>query len=129
MRYLLDTQVWLWMCASPERLSRRARATVENDESELLLSVASAWEIAIKHALGRLTLPVAPREYLPSRLAQTAVVPLGVTLPHVLRTGELPPHHRDPFDRLIVAQALEDDLTLVTADAQLAAYRPRLLRA
>ncbi|MPY90378.1 MAG: PIN domain-containing protein [Luteitalea sp.] len=129
MKYLLDTQCWLWMCATPERLSRRVRSLLRSDEHDFYLSVASAWEIAIKYQLGRLSLPAAPREYVPSRIQQTAVLPLGITLSHVLRVGELPLHHRDPFDRLLVAQAFEEDMTLVSADRPLSAYNVRLIRA
>lgn len=117
------------MCATPERLSRRVRSLLRSDEHDFYLSVASAWEIAIKYQLGRLSLPAAPREYVPSRIQQTAVLPLGITLSHVLRVGELPLHHRDPFDRLLVAQAFEEDMTLVSADRPLSAYNVRLIRA
>ena len=116
MRILLDTQCWLWMAAAPERLSRRGRRIVEDADNELLLSAASAWEIAIKHALGKLLLPEPPELYVPSRTIALRTVPLAIEHAHALRVATLPSHHRDPFDRLLVAQALIERLPVMTAD-------------
>lgn len=126
-RLLLDTHVWLWMLAEPDRITDSVRAELANTENELFLSAASGWEISIKHGLGKLALPVPPREYVPDRLRRSGVLPLAVELDHVLRVGDLPPHHRDPFDRLLVAQANAVGLRLVTADRQLDAYDVDLL--
>ena len=95
---------------------------VEARETNLMLSAASAWEIAIKHRLGKLSLPAPPAEYVPSRLRLLRTSPLPISDEHALRTGELPPHHRDPFDRLIVAQTQLEDVSILTADRQLAQY-------
>ena len=122
MKVLLDTQCWLWMNAAPERLSPSARRVIETTGTDLLLSAASAWEIAIKYALGKLRLPARPADYVPSRLQQTRTVALPITHDHALRSGELPPHHRDPFDRLLIAQAQVERLPFLTADRHLAAY-------
>ena len=122
MRILLDTQCWLWMSLSPERLSVRARRLVEDQENVLYLSAASAWEIAIKHALGKLRLPEPPETFVPARIAALAVQPLPIEHEHALRVARLPPHHRDPFDRVLVAQAQIEDVPILTADAALAAY-------
>ncbi len=122
MRILLDTQCWLWMAASPERLSARARKLVETTEHELLLSAASAWEIAIKHALGKLRLPEPPARYVPKRLETMRTVPLPIEHGHALRVASLPPHHRDPFDRMLVAQAQIEDLPILTADPVFTRY-------
>lgn len=122
MRLLLDTQCWLWMAATPDRLSARARALVDTTEHELLLSAASAWEIAIKHALGKLTLPEPPERYVPSRSAALRTVALAIEHAHALRVATLPPHHRDPFDRLLVAQAQIEDVPILTADPVFAQY-------
>ena len=122
MRLLLDTQCWLWMAASPERLSARARALVETTDNELYLSAASAWEIAIKHSLGKLSLPEPPARYVPSRLDATRTLALAIEASHALHIATLPPHHRDPFDRLLVAQAQLEDLPILTADPVLARY-------
>ena len=90
--------------------------------NELLLSAASSWEIAVKYALGKLPLPVPPLEYVPSRMAATRVVGLAVEHAHALQVSVLAAHHRDPFDRLLVAQAIVERIPILTADAQLAAY-------
>ncbi len=127
MRILLDTQVFLWLKAEPERLSKTTLEQLSDEANEVLLSAASAWEIGIKCALGKLTLPGAPSIYVPRRMAQSKIAGLPITHPHALRAGELPPHHRDPFDRLLVAQAQIERLALLTADAQLHAYDVRTL--
>ena len=126
MKVLLDTQAWLWMVAAPDRLSRRARRLVQRSDSELFLSAASAWEIAIKWSLGKLTLPADPVEYLQSRVAQSGVRPLPIRLEHAAQVARLPPHHRDPFDRLLIAQATVEDLVLLTADRQIEPYDIRV---
>lgn len=122
MRILLDTQSWLWMASSPERLSERARALVETNDNELYLSVASAWEMAIKHALGKLRLPEPPARYVPSRLDTLRVEALPIELIHALQVAALPRHHRDPFDRLLIAQAQLEGLRILTSDAAFASY-------
>ncbi len=122
MRILVDTQCWLWMNAAPERLSRGVVRQLTAANTTLFLSAASAWEIAIKYGLGRLQLPEPPAPYVVSRLRQTRTTPLGVSLEHALRVAELPPHHRDPFDRLLVAQAQIERLPVLTADRQLGLY-------
>ncbi|OWY59525.1 PIN domain nuclease [cyanobacterium TDX16] len=122
MTLLLDTQVWLWMLTTPERLSPVARGIVEDEGSDLLLSAASSWEISIKNALGKLPLPEPPDLFVPSRISATGVRPVAVEHAHALRVATLPMHHRDPFDRLLVAQAIELSAPLITADQALAAY-------
>lgn len=129
MRILLDTQCWLWMNAAPERLSAASRALLESAEHELLLSAASSWEIAIKHALGKLVLPVAPEAYVPSRMERTGVRGLAIEHAHALQVSSLPPHHRDPFDRLLVAQAMLERLAILTADPQLSRYEVEVIAA
>ncbi len=121
-RLLLDTHVWLWMLSEPARLSPEAHGLLAAPENTLLLSAASGWEIAIKHSLGKLQLPQVPRDFVPDRLRRSGVLPLAVEIDHVLRVSELPPHHRDPFDRLLVAQAQALGLRLVTADQRLGTY-------
>ncbi len=122
MKLLLDTQAWLWMVSAPERLSRRARRLVSSRQHELWLSSISAWEIVVKHGLGKLDLPSPPEEYVPSRMRETGVLPLAVNHAHALRVAGLPLHHRDPFDRLLIAQALCEGLSFLTADRQLGRY-------
>lgn len=122
MRLLIDTQCWLWMHLAPERFSQKTRRLLRRRETDVLLSVASIWEIAIKHGLGKLRLPEPVERWVPSRiqLGQTAIV--AIEVPHALRVATLPPLHRDPFDRLIVAQALVEGVPLVTADPALGDY-------
>ena len=110
------------MQACPEKLTDEARELLVDPANVLLLSAASSWEIAIKYALGKLSLPVPPTSYVPDRLRSGGVAPLGVSHVHALAVAELPDHHRDPFDRLLVSQAQLDGLTLLTADRTLAAY-------
>lgn len=122
MRILLDTHCWLWMQVSPKRISEEVRKVLTDPETQLFLSAASSWEIAIKWALGKLPLPVPPMEYVPRGLERQGVAGLPVQHRHALHTATLPRHHRDPFDRLLIAQAQLEELVLVTADEQLAAY-------
>ena len=129
MRYLLDTHVWLWMLTAPERVRGDASALIGDGGSVLLLSAASSWEIAIKYALGRLPLPESPEKYVPSRMRATGVESLPVTHAHTLRVATLPRHHDDPFDRLLVAQAQLEDVTVITADAAFDGYGIPLLKA
>ena len=129
MRLLLDTQVWLWMVATPERLAPPARALVTAADNELLLSAASAWEIAIKHALGKLTTPEPPDVFVPRLMAQLGITPLPVLHRHALHVATLPPRHRDPFDRLLVAQAQLEEVPILTADPAFGLYEVDLIPA
>ena len=122
MRLLVDTQCWLWLSLTPERLAPRARRLVEDRSTILYLSTASAWEITIKFGLGKLRLPEPPATFVPSRLSSLGTQALAIELTHVLRVAALPPHHRDPFDRLLVAQAQVEDLAILTSDPALRAY-------
>ncbi len=128
MRILLDTQVWLWMLMSPDRLCAQGRDLVEDPSNELLLSAASTWEIAIKASLGRLELPGPPEAAIPEMIESSQVTPLPILLPHTLRVAALPRHHRDPFDRLLVAQAQLEAVPILTADARIGAYDVEVLR-
>jgi len=127
MKILLDTQCWLWMQASPDRFSPRVLELVKSPDNDLFLSAVSSWEIAIKYALGKLPLPAPPAEYVPPRMASSGVRALPVSHAHALQVAILPPHHRDPFDRLLVAQAQLERLPLLTSDRQLAAYDLEIL--
>lgn len=122
MRVLLDTQVWLWMQTAPERFRSQSRHLLEDVGNVLLLSAASSWEIAIKFALARLPLPQSPETYVPERMRTSGVTPLAVAHTHALRVAQLEQHHRDPFDRLLVAQAQVENLVLMTADPVFGRY-------
>lgn len=116
MKVLLDTQVWLWMLGAPDRLGDEALGLVEDSSVTLLLSAASSWEIAIKWGLGKLTLPDAPQTYVPDRIRSSGVTPLPISHGHALAVAGLESHHRDPFDRLLIAQAIAEDVAILTAD-------------
>ncbi|MGH2728219.1 MAG: type II toxin-antitoxin system VapC family toxin [Actinomycetota bacterium] len=129
MRVLLDTQVWLWLQASPDRLGPEASKIVRDTANSLLLSAASSWEIAIKYALGKLRLPEEPAAYVPERMRRNGVDGLAVDHAHALHVASLPPHHRDPFDRLLIAQARLEGLVILTADPGFGLYDVELLSA
>lgn len=129
MSYLLDTQVWLWMRNEPEKLRNEARTLVENPRNRLHISAATAWEIATKASAGRLRLPVTAEDWLTDARRLADVTPLSITFAHAARAGMLPRLHRDPFDRMLVAQAQLEGLTIITADAQIATYDIDVVRA
>jgi PIN domain nuclease of toxin-antitoxin system len=122
VRLLLDTHAWLWLQTEPERLGDRALAIAEDLTTELHLSAASTWEIAIKYSLGKLPLPTLPAEYISQRMQTSGVLPLAVEHAHAAQVATLPLHHRDPFDRLLVAQAQIERMRLLTADSVFEAY-------
>lgn len=121
MRLLVDTHVFLWLLAEPDRLGGHIRS-LEDPRNDLFLSAASSWEIAIKTQLGRLQLPDDPKRYVPDRMRAIGAQPLPIEHSHALAVSGLPPFHRDPFDRMLVAQARDLRLTIVTADVQIARY-------
>ena len=121
-RTLLDTECWLWWHLAPERLGAGAIALFEERRSPLLLSAASSWEIAIKTALRKLDLPAPPDRFVPEQLAEDGIDGLPIEHAHALRVAALPPHHSDPFDRLLVAQAQLERCALLTADPQFFSY-------
>jgi PIN domain nuclease of toxin-antitoxin system len=118
---LLDTHIFLWLQTEPERLGEQL-PLVQDERTVLFLSAASSWEIAVKYQLGKLPLPDAPQRYVPDRMRAIAAQALPVEHHHALGVATLPPLHRDPFDRLLVAQATLEDLTILTADSQVAQY-------
>ena len=122
MKLLLDTQLLLWAAGQPERLSAAVRRQLNSGGNELIFSAASLWEITIKNALGRDDFRVEPR-VLRRGLLDNGYAELPVTSEHAVTVGGLPPLHKDPFDRLLIAQALVEGITLLTADAQVAQYR------
>lgn len=127
MKYLLDTNVWLWSLWEPQRIARAPRETIADLTNTVFLSAVTSWEIAIKAAVGKLRLPEPPASYVPRRMADQGLRPLPVSHPHALAVFALPAHHRDPFDRLLVAQAKLEGLILVTADRILEKYPIQIL--
>lgn len=122
MKFLLDTHCWLWWFANDPRLGEPARNLIGDGANAVYLSAASSWEIAIKTSLGKLTLPEPPERYVPSRLAAQGMRGLAIEHVHALKVASLPALHRDPFDRLIVAQAQVEGLPVLTVDENIAAY-------
>jgi PIN domain nuclease of toxin-antitoxin system len=122
MHFLLDTHTFVWMAGDPDRLGSAARERIEASESELHLSVASVWEMAIKSSLRKLKLPASLREFLEEQLAATRTTLLEIRAEHAVRVESLPWHHRDPFDRLQVAQAQFEKLPILTFDRAFDAY-------
>jgi PIN domain nuclease of toxin-antitoxin system len=122
MRLLLDTQVFLWWVGDAGRLSAKAKRAIAQADNECWLSIASVWEMAIKSSLGKLTIDQPIERFVPEQLAANAFRLLGLDMRHVARAASMPRHHRDPFDRLLVAQAEIEGLTVVTSDGALAAY-------
>jgi PIN domain nuclease of toxin-antitoxin system len=122
LRYLLDTHVFLWWVADDKRLSGPARDILGSTENELVFSVASSWEMAIKSRLGRLTVKDGLESFLTKHIELNAMTILPVDLRHTFQLNNLPLHHRDPFDRILIAQALASDLTLVTGDRLIRQY-------
>jgi PIN domain nuclease of toxin-antitoxin system len=122
VKLLVDTQLLLWAAGQPERLSARAKRQLNDPENELFFSAVSVWEITIKTSLGRDDFRVEPR-VLRRGLLDNGYVELPITSEHAVNVDALPPLHKDPFDRLLLAQALVEGITLLTADAQLARYR------
>jgi len=117
------------MVSEPEKLSKQARRRITDANNERVLSAVSAWEIAIKHSIGKLELPELPSVFVPSRMALTLTTPLAVQLSHALQASRLPFHHRDPFDRLLIAQAQIENVPILTADAEFSAYEVEVIRA
>ena len=121
-RFLLDTHIWLWSIVSPAKLGGEGIGLLEDTDSELYLSSASSWEIAIKYRLGRLPLPEPPHTFIPPRLVRDGIKPLSVEHHHACQVANLPDRHRDPFDRLLIAQAQTERLVFITADRILSDY-------
>ena len=124
-RLLLDTHVLLWALSKPESLHPTARAAVKTTRNEVFVSAASGWEIALKRTLGKLEVPPVPE----SELRQAGFEVLAITFGHAERAGELPLHHRDPFDRMLIAQALARGLRLVTRDSRIKLYEASIIPA
>ena len=127
MKLLLDTHIFIWWADQPEKLSHAALSALQEEANELLLSVASVWEMQIKIQLGKLKLSVPLKELVKTQQETNQLNLLPVELKHVLALDALPFHHKDPFDRLLMAQSLEEDLTLVSVDSQFTAYPVKLL--
>jgi len=122
VRLLLDTHAFLWWVADAPELSTKARKAIAGSRNECFVSLASCWEIAIKTSLGKLEISGNIERFIPEQFAANCFRELTIDVHHVARVARLPFHHRDPFDRLLAAQALEEGLTIVSADAVFRRY-------
>ncbi len=127
MRLLLDTHTFIWFDASPDQLSADAQDILHDPNNDLLLSIVSVWEVQIKAQLGRLDLRGDLAGIIREQQQINGIELLPITLPHVLALSELPPHHGDPFDRLLISQARVEDVILVTKDENISRYRVNVL--
>jgi PIN domain nuclease of toxin-antitoxin system len=125
VRLLIDSHALLWILGSPGQLSAPAYMALGDPANERLVSVAALWEIAIKVSVGKLSIPMA----LDAAMIHSAATPLAITIDHAKRAQTLPFHHRDPFDRMVIAQAIEEGLTIVTRDRHFPAYGVPILAA
>ena len=119
---LLDTHCWLWLLTEPSRFSPKTLALLAVKETRLFLSVASIWEISIKSQLGKLQLPEKPHKYIPEKMAELGVGELVIAGAHAILAGQLPRHHLDPFDRLIIAQSQIEGIPILTSDRAFSSY-------
>ena len=129
MKILLDTQIFLWMFLTPSRISANVKILLQNPANEIFLSPASSWEIAIKCGIGKIKLPDAPEIYVPDRMRRANLKSLEIKHEHTLAVANLPPIHKDPFDRLLITQANVENLTLLSADTVFANYTVKLIDA
>lgn len=128
MRLLLDTHIFIWWADQSEKLSRATLSALEDEANELLLSVASVWEMQLKIQLGKLKLSLPLKELVKNQQETNDLMVSPITLTHVLALEALPSHHKDPFDRLLIAQGIAEGFTIVTADSQFSAYSVKLLQ-
>lgn len=122
MKALLDTHTFLWWNLNDPQLSETARAFISDGRNEIFLSAASAWELAIKYSKGRLELPETPEHYVAHRLTRHRFSALPIQLSHALQVYRLPDIHKDPFDRLLIAQSQLEGLPILSADSEVAQY-------
>ena len=127
MKALLDTHSFLWFIAGNGRLSRKAQDVILDLDNELILSMASLWEMAIKTSLGKLEFTRPFNEFIPAQLVTHEITTLSVEWPHVNKVVTLPFHHRDPFDRLIIAQAMTENLPIITDDSFFRQYAVNII--
>jgi PIN domain nuclease of toxin-antitoxin system len=127
MRVLLDTHVFLWWINDDDRLSSAARDVLSDGENQLFFSAVSGWEIAIKTQLGKLEMPSNLEQFIAEQLDHNAIDSLPIQLSHALHVYNLPQFHRDPFDRLLVAQGQLENLPLLTSDPQLGKYKVQVV--
>ncbi len=122
MRLLLDTCTFIWLCAEPDKLSVDAKEAIDASDAELILSDVAAMEISLKWSAGKIQLPAPPRQWIESQMRIWGLREIPLTREVMYRLTELPQHHRDPFDRLLVATAIVSDAILLTPDPEIHKY-------
>lgn len=122
MRYLFDTHTLLWLTTDDIALTKKARTIFLNSENEIYLSMASLWEMAIKISINKLVLKESLEDFTRNHIIDNDIQILKIELPHIYRVERLPFHHRDPFDRLIISQAIEDNLPIISSDEKFDNY-------
>jgi PIN domain nuclease of toxin-antitoxin system len=127
MRILLDTHIFLWFISGDIQLSTDVRDTIRDPDNEVYLSSVSVWEAIVKYQLGKLPLPEPPETYLPKQRNLHQIASLALDESSVIQLAKLPPLHRDPFDRMLICQALQNGLTIATVDAAVRAYSVSVL--
>ncbi len=126
MRYLLDTHTLVWSILEPHKLSKKAKISIKNTDNQCFVSTASIWEIGIKHAINRLDLKTDLPQFF-KWVDETGYQKIAISTPQVLKMANLPFHHRDPFDRILIAQAQAENLTLITKDGDIPKYEVEIL--
>ena len=127
MKILLDTHTFLWWITDDQRLPDHAREIISNGDNALFLSAASGWEITIKAKIGRLNLPDEPQRFIPEQMKPNFIQSLPIQMSHALHVSTLPDYHRDPFDRLLIAQSQLEEIPILSSDPQIANYQVEVI--
>ncbi len=126
MSYLLDTHVFIWLLGDAKRIPANVLEVCSDPDIPLYISVTSAWEMQIKYQLGKLALPTSPKRLIEEQCKTNGLKVLSIGLNHIARLNDLPAHHSDPFDRLLMAQAIEEGFTFITADEKIHGYEAQV---
>lgn len=127
MRYLLDTCAWIFLLTNPDRLSKQQQEAILDSQNKIYLSVVSAWEMSVKITKGKLELPKSLDELIFESCIKDGYIILDLDIFSVLNSKRLPPNHQDPFDRMLISQAIDNDLTIMTVDSKFINYEVKLL--
>lgn len=125
---LIDTQCWLWAMEDPSRFRPETRKLIEDQTNEIFFSAASSWEILIKTSLGKLALPEDSAQYISSRIREENFTELAIEVSHTLALSKLPMHHKDPFDRILIAQSISENIPILTSDKIFKKYPVQLIK-
>ena len=127
MKYLLDTHAFLWFVLDDKRISTNAKSIIKDSKNEIFFSAASAWEMAIKIKLNRLKIKGNLEPFIIEQLSANSIVPLSITISHSLHTERLPQFHKDPFDRIIIAQSILENLQLISTEKDIRKYNIKVV--